>query len=100
MANPVQPTPSPQKQSTPSPQKKVIAATGGAAVGSALATLILFLLKRIFGEANVPAEVSGALNVIFTSIFTLSAGYYTPPAASEGTIVDPNDGSTKSATTG
>ena len=37
---------------------------------------------------TLPDNVTEAFNTIFTTIVTLAAGYYTPPGASEGVVVD------------
>jgi hypothetical protein len=45
---------------------------------------------------TLPDNVTEAFNTIFTTIVTLAAGYYTPPGASEGVVVD-DTGSVRSA---
>ncbi len=95
---PSQPLPAGSFSPTSAPKNKVIAATGGAAVGSALAVILTWILGLILGKLNITItnDVSSAFEVIFTSAATLAAGYYTPPGASEGVVVQP-DGSVKSA---
>ena len=85
-------------QATASPKTKVIAATGGAAVGSAFSVILTWILAAALKKLDLalPDNVTAAFNTIFTTIVTLAAGYYTPPSASEGVIVD-EKGSVRSA---
>jgi hypothetical protein len=80
------------------PKTKVIAATGGAALGSAFSVVLTWILglalKKI--DLTLPDNVTEAFNTIFTTIVTFAAGYYTPPSASERVIVD-EKGSVRSA---
>jgi hypothetical protein len=80
---------------TATPKNKVIAATGGAAVGSAVSVIILWLLTA-YGHITFPQEVSDALSTLFTTIVTGAVGYIVPPGASEGSVVDAS-GKVKSA---
>jgi hypothetical protein len=85
-------------KSTASPKTKVIAATGGAAVGSAFSVVLIWILGSVLNKLGItlPDNVTAAFNTIFTTIVTLAAGYYTPPGASEGVVVNEN-GSVRSA---
>jgi hypothetical protein len=84
---------------TTAPKNKVVAATGGAAVGSAIAVILTWILSSVLQGYNIdlPTQVTSAFTAIFTSVGTFVAGYYMPPGASEGVIIAP-DGSAKSAT--
>jgi hypothetical protein len=85
-------------QQTSSPKNKVIAATGGAAVGSASSVILIWLLTSVLGEFQIkpPQGVLDAFNTIFTTLATLAAAYFTPPGANEGVVIDAN-GKVKSA---
>jgi hypothetical protein len=85
-------------QATASPKTKVIAATGGAAVGSAFSVVLTWVLASALNKLGLtlPDNVTAAFNTIFTTIVTLAAGYYTPPGVSEGVIVD-DKGNVRSA---
>jgi hypothetical protein len=82
-------------QATAAPKNKVIAATGGAAVGSAISVIILWILTT-FGHVTFPQDVTNALSTLFTTIVTFLVGYIVPPGANEGTVVD-EAGKVKSA---
>lgn len=56
------------------PKPKVIAATGGAAVGGALALLTAWILG-MFG-VDVPGEVQGAFTVLFSTALAFVGGYW------------------------
>ncbi len=83
---------------TAAPKTKVIAATGGAAVGSAASVVLLWILKSVLHKFGIdpPEDVDAAFTSIFTTIATGLAGYYTPPGLNEGVVVD-EDGKVKSA---
>ncbi len=93
----VQPLQAPMR-ATATPKNKVIAATTGAAVGSSVAVIFVWILQTILDRAGIhmDKEVATAFSVVFTAVVTMLAGYYTPPGASEGVLVDPN-GNVKSA---
>ncbi len=65
-----------------------MAAAGGSGVASAIVVLIIYAIKQ--GGYDVPDAVSGALSTILVALLTFAAGYYTPPGASEDTIVNEN----------
>jgi hypothetical protein len=85
-------------QPTNSPKNKVIAATGGAAIGSAVAVILTWIVTAAFTKVGIslPENVSNAFSVIFTTITTFLAGYYTPAGANEGVVTV--NGQVKSAT--
>ncbi len=82
---------------TSMPKTKVVAATGGAAVGSALSVVVLWILQSALAQLHieVPPSVLDAITAIFTAGSTFAAGYYVPPGADEGTVIA--DGKAKSA---
>ena len=75
---------------TSTPKKKVLAATGGAAVGSAAAVVLVWTVQK--AGLDVPANVADALNVVVTAILTFVAGWFTPPGAGEVNIPKPGGG--------
>lgn len=99
VANPedVRPAPASQPRGaatpTSAPQRKVLAATGGAAVATAVATLVLWGLDP---ASTLPPGVREAISTLVVAVFTFLAGYFTPPGAAE-TAVRTEDGRTVSA---
>lgn len=83
---------------TSAPKNKVVAATGGAAIGSAIAVVITWILTSILEHfaVKIPVDVTTAISSIFTTLTAFLAGYYTPPGANEGVVTMP-DGTVKSA---
>ena len=77
------------------PKSKVLAATSGSAVGSAVAMMLLWVLQSF--KITLPAEMSDALSVLITSGVAFVSGYFMPPAASEANVVQ-QDGTVRSAT--
>jgi hypothetical protein len=77
--------PEPAVEPTRAPQKKVIAATGGAALGSAIAVILMWIIDSLFKQLGIsmPDEVRTALTTVFTTISTFAGGYYTPPGSDE-----------------
>ncbi|KAB0677580.1 hypothetical protein [Aureimonas leprariae] len=71
---------------TPSkaPTNKAIAATGGSAVGAAIATVILYLLDP---NNQLPGAVTTAITTLVTAVVTLAAAYFTPPGSNEAIIM-------------
>lgn len=67
---------------TTAPTKKVVAATGGAAVGPALALLICWGANH-FLHAGIPDDVQDALAIVASALISFVAGYYTSPDANE-----------------
>lgn len=67
------------------PRAKVMGATTGAAVGSALAVIAGWAIVSALESVGVtpPANVIAALGVVLTTIFTFAGGYYTPPGSDE-----------------
>jgi multisubunit Na+/H+ antiporter MnhB subunit len=71
----------PGAQKTNVPTNKTLAATGGSVVGSAIATIVLYMVEQHWGK--LPEAVSGAVTVLVTAIVTFIAGYFTPHGANE-----------------
>jgi hypothetical protein len=83
-ANPNMPQPAnPNAQPTNLPTNKTVAATGGSAVGAAVATILLYLIDP---KSELPQAVQVAVTTLMTAIVTFIAGYWTPPGATEGVI--------------
>ena len=85
-------------QQTSAPKSKVIAATGGAAIGSSISVILIWALTSglSFFHIEVPSQVLDAFTAIFTTLTTFAAGYMMPPGANETNIVT-GDGRVKSA---
>lgn len=66
-------------QPTATPQPKVIAAAGGAGVGAAVTTLVIYLIESI-GKFDLPGEVEGAALVIVSTLLSFAAGYIKRPS--------------------
>lgn len=81
-------------RSTAAPKTKVVAATGGAAIGSSVSLILLWIMQTVL-HISMPDNVHDAFNVIFTTVVTGLAGYYTPPGENEGVVVE--DGKVRSA---
>jgi hypothetical protein len=69
------------------PTNKAVAATGGSAIGAAVATILLYLFDP---HQSLPAGVSTAVTTLVTAVVTLAAAYFTPPGSNEAVIVTPD----------
>lgn len=80
------------------PRRKVIAATSGAAVGSAVAVILTWLLEIGMLKAGItlPDQIKIAFNSIFTTLSAFIFGYYTSPGISEA-VIQNQDGRPRSA---
>lgn len=78
----------PQPQVTAQPTPKVLGATGGSAVGTAIATLITWALNNyhVLSSQALPSEVLTSVTVIVTAIVTFLAGYYVRPSPTQTVI--------------
>lgn len=65
----------PRTPETGAPEPKVVAATVGAGVGSALATVVVWLTGAISGVV-VPEAVELAVGVILTAALAFVGGYW------------------------
>lgn len=74
----------PNAQATNTPTNKTLAATGGSVVGSAISTIVIYLIERKWGK--LPEPVSGAIGILITAVVTFVAGYFTPHGANEAII--------------
>ena len=68
---------------TNAPTNKTLAATGGSAVGAAMATIILYFIDP---NSQIPQPVQVAVTTLLTAVVTFIAGYMAPPGATEGVI--------------
>lgn len=75
---------------TTAPQRKVIAATGGAAVGSAVAVILTWVLGGVLAKLGLPFpdNIQSAFNTVFTTLSAFTFGYYTSPAMGEAVALD------------
>lgn len=75
---------------TAAPQRKVIAATGGAAVGSAVALIVTWILGGAFAKLGLPfpENIQSAFNTVFTTLSAFMFGYYTSPDIGEAVTLD------------
>jgi hypothetical protein len=79
---------------TNAPKSKVMAATMGAGVGSALVVILVWLLQN--AGIMLPDRVTDALSVVVTALLGFASGWVTPPGAGETNIIQ-NDGTVRSA---
>jgi len=70
---------------TSAPTTKVIGATGGSAVGSQIATIILRAIESIFNY-HFPENVKTAIAGLIAAIVAFLAGYYVPHGGGETVI--------------
>ena len=71
---------------TLAPRRKVVAAAGGSGVATALAVLVLYLLKQ--AGVELPDRIEDAFSTVFVAMVTFASGYLCPPDASEGVVRD------------
>ena len=71
---PNEPDPKPKKNDT-TPRPKVVAATVGAGVGSALATVLSWAVEAS-AHIDIPAEVELAFGVVLTAGLAFIGGYF------------------------
>jgi hypothetical protein len=82
-----------QPQLTAQPTPKVLGATGGSALGAAVATLINWALDNYHlpSSQTLPPNVLTSITVITTALFTFLSGYYTRPAPTQTVIQQRQD---------
>lgn len=71
------------RMSTAAPARKVVAASGGGAVGGALAEILLYLIEKV---EPLPSGVEAAVTVLVIAAVAFAAGYLTPPAADDKVV--------------
>jgi hypothetical protein len=71
-------------QATAAPKQKVLAATGGTSVASAISVIVLWGFDSL---GSLPDEVKGAVCTVVIAINTFLAGYYTSLGSFETNIV-------------
>lgn len=77
------------RMNTLAPSRKVNAA----AVGAALATLIIWGLRSAWPDLDIPEPVVAAITTL--TVFVL--GWITPPGPTDGVIVEPGTGGGRQA---
>lgn len=76
----------PDARPTSAPTTKTLAATGGSAVGGAIAVVVLHVISRFTGVLD--KDLSDAITVIIGAAVTFLAGYYVPHGSGEGIVKD------------
>lgn len=66
------------------PTRKVVASSGGAAAGSAVADILIYVLEKLTGPLPENIESAVSLLVILTAGF--AAGYFVPPSLDEHVV--------------
>ena len=71
---------SPESSNTARVGAKVMAATGGSALGSAIATILNWYLDshHILGQNPIPPPVQGAIALVIASLVAFVGGWATP----------------------
>jgi hypothetical protein len=77
-------------EQTSFPTNKTFAATGGSVVGSAIATIVLYVLQS-YMTTPLPQTVEGAITIVVTALFTFAAGWFTPHGAKEAIMQSSTD---------
>jgi hypothetical protein len=67
--------------STTKPHRKVVAATIGSGVGSAVTIILLWILTE--AKVTTPPEVAVAISLIVSAACAFAAGYITPAAPTD-----------------
>ena len=84
-------TSSTQVQPTNSPTAKVMAATTGSAAGSAVATIIVYVLNTyLLSGRPLPNEVQSAVSLLVAAGVAFIFGYYKSPSPNEATTIGGN----------
>lgn len=76
------------RQQSPAPTNKAVAATGGTAVGGAIATIVIHALNAITGT-EIAADLASAITTLVGVIVAGGAAYLTPPGARDGIEIVP-----------
>src|SRR4051794_26670979 len=82
------PSPPAQAQITSQPTNKVLGAAGGSAVGTAIASLIVWGLDNyhLLSAQPLPDKVQTSITVIVTAVITFAGGYYVRPNPTQTTL--------------
>lgn len=75
---PGEPPPQPNVSPSAAPVPKVLAGTGGAGFGFAVAIVLPWLANVAFGT-EMPIEVALAFGALLGTVGSFLAGYFTPP---------------------
>jgi hypothetical protein len=69
---------------------KVWAATGGSAIGGAVATLVVWYLdtNRILSADALPTTVTSAISTLISTLAAFGSGYYVRPGANVVAVLD------------
>jgi hypothetical protein len=84
-ARTVAPAPAEGGRTTRQVVNKVWGATGGTAVGGAVATLVVWWLdaNHVLTAGDLPETIKGAVATLVTTAFSFLGGYYTRPGSDE-----------------
>jgi len=74
---------------SPAPTQKVLASTAGAALGSTLGMLLVWVINHLVLPPDQPLseQFQGALIAVVSAGLTLIFGYHTPPGTDEQVVV-------------
>jgi hypothetical protein len=69
---------------------KVWAATGGSAIGRAVATLVVWYLdsNHILSPDALPTTVTSAISTLISTLAAIGSGYYVRPGREEVAVMD------------
>jgi hypothetical protein len=67
------------------PTNKAVAATGASAVGTYVATIVLY----VSGWTSLPDNVQTAITALITAVVTMAAAYFILPGSGEAVTVTP-----------
>lgn len=71
------------RMQTAAPARKVVAASGGGAVGGAIAEVVVYVIER---WVALPANVEAAITVVIIALVAFGAGYLVPPAPDDRVV--------------
>lgn len=71
------------RQATAAPTRKVVAATGGAGVGNAIAEIAVYLLEQ---WRDLPPNIEFAVTTLVVAACALAAGYLVPPSKDDAPV--------------
>ncbi len=76
------------RQQSTAPTNKAVAATGGTAVGGAIATIVIHILNGLTGTEISP-DLASAITTLIGVIAAGGAAYYMPPGTRDGVVIVP-----------